>query len=136
MELHIKDRIYIPQLLPAQNSFMEYNLKREIIKKVALTETDKEEYAIVEDAQAGKVTWDSKKDMEQPLVVDFSKQEIDYLKKSCEALAEAAHPDDLWATVRRSTTLQMLNILLRKLYTEDAPYNGASFSFNQCHTAY
>lgn len=101
MELHIKDRIYIPQLLLAQNSFMEYNLKREIIKKVALTEKDKEEYAIVEDAQAGKVTWDSKKDMEQPLVVDFSKQEIDYLKKSCEALAEAAYPDDLWATVEK-----------------------------------
>ena len=101
MELHIKDRIYIPQLLPAQNSFMEYNLKREIIKKVALAEKDKEEYAIVEDAQAGKVTWDSKKDMEQPLVVEFSKQEIDYLKKSCEALAEAAYPDDLWATVEK-----------------------------------
>ena len=82
MELHIKDRIYIPQLLPAQNSFMEYNLKREIIKKVALTEKDKDEYVIVEDQQTGKVTWDSKKDME-PLVVEFSKQEIDYLKKSC-----------------------------------------------------
>ena len=61
---------------------MEYNLKREIIKKVALTEKDKDEYAIVEDQQASKVTWDSKKDME-PLVVEFSKQEIDYLKKSC-----------------------------------------------------
>lgn len=65
---------------------MEYNLKREIIKKVALTEKDKDEYAIVEDQQAGKVTWDSKKDMEQPLVVEFSKQEIDYLKKSWKPL--------------------------------------------------
>lgn len=54
MELHIKDRIYIPQLLPAQNSFMEYNLKREIIKKVALTEKDKDEYVIVEDQQTSK----------------------------------------------------------------------------------
>lgn len=113
MELHIKDRIYIPQLLPAQNSFMEYNLKREIIKKVALTEKDKEEYAIVEDAQAGKVTWDSKKDMEQPLVVDFSKQEIDYLKKSCEALAEAAYPDDLWATVKKIYNAANLTIFVR-----------------------
>lgn len=52
---------------------MEYNLKREIIKKVALTEKDKDEYAMVEDQQAGKATWDSKKDME-PLVVEFSKQ--------------------------------------------------------------
>ena len=73
MELNINDRIYIPQLLPAQNSFMEYNLKREIIKKVALTEKDKDEYVIVEDQQAGRVTLDSKKDMEQPLVVEFSK---------------------------------------------------------------
>lgn len=39
--------------------------------------------------------------MEQPLVVEFSKQEIDYLKKSCEALAESAYPDDLWATVEK-----------------------------------
>ena len=74
MELHIKDRIYIPQLLLVQNSFMEYNLKREIIKKLALTEKNIEEYAIVEDAQTVKVKWDSKKDMEQPLMVDFSKQ--------------------------------------------------------------
>lgn len=59
---------------------MGYNLKCEIIKKLDLTEKNKEEYANVEDAQAGKVTWDSKKDMEQPLVVDFSKPEIDYLK--------------------------------------------------------
>ena len=79
---------------------MEYNLKREIIKKVALTEKDKDEYVIVEDQQASKVTWDSKKDME-PLVVEFSKQEIDYLKKSCEALAESAYPYDLWATVEK-----------------------------------
>lgn len=101
MELHIKDRLYIPQLLPAQNSFMEYNLKREIIKKVILTEKDKEEYAIVEDSKANKITWDSQKDMEQPLVVDFSKQEIDYLKKSCEALVESVYPDDLWVTVEK-----------------------------------
>ena len=39
---------------------MGYNLKCEIIKKLDLTEKDKEEYANVEDAQAGKVTWDSK----------------------------------------------------------------------------
>lgn len=33
MDLHIKDRIYIPQMLPQQNNFMGFNLKREIIKK-------------------------------------------------------------------------------------------------------
>lgn len=101
MELHIKDRIYIPQLLSPQNTFMEYNLKRDIIKKVAITESDKTEYSIVENPEAGKITWDSKKDLEQPLVVEFSEQEITYLKKSCEALAESAYPDDLWVTVEK-----------------------------------
>ena len=67
----------------------------------SLSEKDKDEYAIVEDQQVGKVTWDSKKDMEQPLVVEFSKQEIDCLKKSCEAFAESAYPYDLWATVEK-----------------------------------
>lgn len=101
MELNIKDRIYIPQLLPQQNTFMEYNLKRGIIGKVSITEGDKKEYAIVEDSEAGKVTWDSKKDAEMPLVVDFSPQEIEYLKKSCESLSASAYPDDLWATVEK-----------------------------------
>ena len=77
MELYIKDRIYIPQILPAQNSFMEYSMKREIINKVSLTEKDKEEFSIVEDSQAGKITWDSQKDFSQPLVVDFTAQEIE-----------------------------------------------------------
>lgn len=101
MELHIKDRIYIPQILPAQNSFMDYNLKREIINKVALTEADKTDYNIIEDTNAGKITWDSKKDMEQPLIVDFSKQEVDYLKKACESLSESAYPDEFWVTVEK-----------------------------------
>lgn len=101
MNLHIKDRIYIPQLLPAQNSFMEYNLKRTIIKKVAITEKDREEYFITEDSKAGKVTWDAQKDMDSPLVVDFTTQEIEYLKKSCESLVESAYPDDLWVTVEK-----------------------------------
>lgn len=101
MELHIKDRIYIPQLLPEQNSFMGYSLKREILKKVAITEKDKEEYSIVEDVEKGQVTWDSAKDIEIPLVVDFTSQEIEYLKKSCESLVETAYPDDFWVTVEK-----------------------------------
>lgn len=101
MELHIKDRIYIPQILPQQNSFMEYNLKREIIKKIVLTEKDKEEYAIVEDSQAAKITWDYAKDMNNPLIVDFSKQELEYLKKACESLIETAYPDDFWITIEK-----------------------------------
>ena len=75
--------------------------KRTIIKKVAITEKDREEYSITEDSKAGKVTWDAQKDMDSPLVVDFTTQEIEYLKKSCESLVESAYPDDLWVTVEK-----------------------------------
>lgn len=101
MELHIKDRIYIPQILPEQNNFMEYNLKREIIGKVALTEADKEKYSIEEKKEEGRITWNSTLDAEQPLVVEFSKQELEYLKKSCESLSTSLYPDDFWLTVEK-----------------------------------
>lgn len=101
MELHIKDRIYIPQLLPQSNNFMGFNLKREIIKKVALTVDDKETYSIEEDKENNRVVWNVEKDREQPLVVDFTKDEIEYLKAACEKLAEAPYPDDFWMTVEK-----------------------------------
>ena len=101
MELHIKDRIYIPQMLPQQNNFMGFNLKREIIKKVGLTEADKETYNIEEDTKNSRITWDIQKDREMPLVVEFSKDELNYLKTACETLAEANYPDDFWVTVEK-----------------------------------
>lgn len=101
MELHIKDRIYFPQLLPAQNSFMEFNLKREIMKKVGLTEQDKADYNIQEDRENGRITWDVEKDLQTPMVVDFTKEELAYLKKGCESLAETQAPDDFWSVVEK-----------------------------------
>ena len=101
MELNIKDRIYIPQVLPQQNNFMEFNMKRAIIQKVSLTESDKETYNIQEDKEHGRITWDMKKDMELPLVVDFTKEEIKYLQESCEKLVDAPYADDFWATVEK-----------------------------------
>ena len=72
MELHIKDRIYFPQLLPQQGNFMEFNLKRSILKKVVINDNDRTEYNIQEDKENGRVTWDSNKDFSQPLMVDFT----------------------------------------------------------------
>lgn len=101
MELHIKDRIYIPQLLPQSNSFMGFNLKREITKKVALTAEDQETYKIKEEQEHNRVVWDVEKDRELPLIVDFTKDELNYLKTACEKLAEAPYPDDFWLTVEK-----------------------------------
>ncbi|MBO6254677.1 MAG: RNA-binding protein [Bacteroidaceae bacterium] len=102
MELYIKDRIYIPQLLPQQTkSFMDFNVKREILKKVTLTEKDKETYSIEEDVENRKITWNAEKDQQEPLVVEFTNEEVTMLKRSCEQLAETAYPDDFWLTVEK-----------------------------------
>lgn len=102
MELHIKDRIYIPQLLPQHTkSFIDFNVKREIIKKVAITEKDKEAYKIEEDVENRKITWDAEKDQNEPLVIEFTNDELAMLKRSCEQLAETAYPDDFWLTVEK-----------------------------------
>jgi hypothetical protein len=101
MELSIKDRFYIPQILPKQGKFREFNLKRGIIEKVAIRESDREKYSIQEQEEDGKIVWDSKKDAENPLTADFSKEELDYLKTSCENIVDTAYPDDFWVTVEK-----------------------------------
>ena len=92
MELHIIDRISIPSILPSENSFMDYNLKRSIIKKVGITKGDVEKYNIKEDAENKR---------ENPLVVDFTAQELEYLKNACEKLSDTPAPDYLWDTVEK-----------------------------------
>lgn len=102
MELHIKERIYIPQILPQQtNSFIDFNIKREIMKKVALKESDKKEYEIEENQEEHKIIWNAQKDAEMPLVVEFTNDEIGFLKKACESLPNTAYPDDFWMVVEK-----------------------------------
>lgn len=103
MELYIKDRIYFPQLLPQQGSFMEFNLKRAILKKVGLTEKDKADYNIQEDKENGRITWDSNKDFTTPLVVEFTTEELALLRKGCEQFTEkeSPAPDDFWILVEK-----------------------------------
>lgn len=101
MELNIIDRIYIPTILPQENTFMEFNLKRGIINKVTITKEDVEKYNIKEDAENRRTTWDIDIDRKNPLVVNFSREELDYLKSACEKLADRPAPDNLWATVEK-----------------------------------
>ena len=85
MELHVKDRLYFPQLLPQQNTFMEYAMKRAIMKKVGLTAEDQEKFEINENEHA----------------IEFTPDELEYIKKGCEAIAEQPCSDDFWALVER-----------------------------------
>ena len=101
MKLNIKDRLYIPQLLPANGNFSEFALKRAILSKVGITAEDKEKFQIKEISEENRIVWDSEKDFQEPLEVDFTTQELDFIRKGCEALIDIPKPDDFWLTVEK-----------------------------------
>ena len=96
MELTIKDRLYLPSFLPARGNFKEFNLKKEILRKIAISDDERQEINLRENAEDKRIEWDVEK--EQPLFVDFSKEEMDYLQKACERISDEELPDDMWAT--------------------------------------
>ena len=94
MELTIKDRLYLPSFLPARGNFKEF---KDILRKIAISEDERQEINLRENAEDKRIEWDVEK--ERPLLVEFSKEEMDYLKKACERISDEELPDDMWATV-------------------------------------
>lgn len=101
MDLHIKDRLLIPSIFPERGNFMDFNLKKSITRKIAISEQDRKDYEIVEKKEEKRIEWNVQKDAETPLVVEFSKEELDYMRRSCEAIAEQQMLDEMWAVVER-----------------------------------
>lgn len=101
MDLHIKDRLLIPSIFPERGNFMDFNLKKSIARKIAISEQDRKDYEIVEKKEEKRIEWNVQKDAETPLVVEFSKEELDYMRRSCEAIAGQQMPDEMWAVVER-----------------------------------
>ncbi|MDD6104095.1 MAG: RNA-binding protein [Bacteroidales bacterium] len=101
MELYIKDRLYFPQILPQKGSFLEFNMKKEILNRILITDEEKEKFNIQENAESNTLTWDAKLDKENPITVDFSKQELEYITKGIESISSSAYPDDFWAFVEK-----------------------------------
>ena len=97
MELTIKDRLYLPSFLPARGNFKEFNLKKDILRKIAISDDERQEINLRENAEDKRIEWDVEK--ERPSLVEFSKEEMDYLKKACERISDEELPDDMWATV-------------------------------------
>ena len=97
MDLHIKDRLLIPSIFPERGNFMDFNLKKSIARKIAISEQDRKDYEIVEKKEEKRIEWNVQKDAETPLVGEFSKEELDYMRRSCEAIAEQQMPDEMWA---------------------------------------
>lgn len=99
MELSIKDRLYLPNFLLAKGTFMDFNLKKSILRKIEISEKERKEINFRENKEESRLEWDVEK--ETPLNVDFSKEEMDYLRKSFEKISDEELPDDMWETVKR-----------------------------------
>ena len=99
MELSIKDRLYLPNFLPAKGTFMDFNLKKEILRKIAISDDERKEINFRENQEDNRLEWDVEE--ETPLIVDFSKDEMEYLRRACEKISDEELPDDMWATVER-----------------------------------
>lgn len=99
MELLIKDRLYIPAFLPKEGSFKDFNTKKSILSKIEITQDEREAVGLKENQDTKRIEWDVEKDT--PLVVDFSADEMQYLKTSCEKISDQSLPDDMWQTIER-----------------------------------
>lgn len=97
MELTIKDRLYIPAFLPKEGNFKQFNLKKEILRKIEISEDERTNVDLRENAETKRIEWDVEKDT--PLHVDFSTDEKEYLKMVCEKISDEQLPDDMWQTV-------------------------------------
>ena len=99
MELQIKDRLYIPALLPKEGNFQQFNTKKSILRKIEISEEERSAVGLQENIETKRIEWDVEKDV--PLTIDLNTEELAYLKEACEKLADQSLPDDMWATVER-----------------------------------
>ena len=99
VRLTIKDRLYLPALLPAKGSFREFNLKKGILSKIAIPEEERRAVNLRRVEESDRIEWDT--DKERPLHAEFSREELEYLRSACEKIAEEPLADDMWGTVER-----------------------------------
>lgn len=99
MELNIKDRLYIPVILPKEGTFKDFNTKKEILRKIEISAGEREAVGLHENEENGRIEWDIEKDT--PLAIDFAGDELAYLKQACEKISDEKLPDDMWIVVEK-----------------------------------
>lgn len=99
MELVIKDRLYIPALLPKEGNFRQFNTKKEILRKIEITSEERESIGLKENQETKRIEWDTEKEV--PLLVEFTSEEMNYLKQSFEKISDEQLPDDMWNVVEK-----------------------------------
>lgn len=102
IKLQVKDRLYLSKILPKETTFMEYAVKRSIMNKIEFKQNEAAELELKQGPQNGALSWNIKKDYENPLVVNLSDDEISLLKNGAEALmGDGKYPDELWVLVEK-----------------------------------
>ena len=99
MKLTIKDRLHIGVFLPNNGNFKEFNLKQGILKKVEISDDEKELVGLKNNEGGDRIEWDSTKDPVKDVV--FSDDEKLYLKGVCEKISDQVLGDDMWRTVEK-----------------------------------
>ena len=51
MELTIKDRLYLPTFLPQKGNFRQFNLKKEVLRKISISEDERKEIELHENEE-------------------------------------------------------------------------------------
>lgn len=97
MELTVKDRLYIPAVLPKECNYREFNLRKDILRKIEISEREREQLGLHENTQNGRIEWDVEKDT--PLHAEFTAEELAFLKQACEKISDECLPADIWTTV-------------------------------------
>ena len=62
MELSVKDRLYLPSFLPARGNFKDFNLKKEILRKIAIPDEERKAIGLHENAEDKRIEWDVEKE--------------------------------------------------------------------------
>ena len=99
MELSVKDRLYLPSFFAGTGQLQGLQPQKEILRKIAIPDEERKAIGLHENAEDKRIEWDVEK--EKPLAVEFSGDEMEYLRKACERISDEELPDDMWATVSR-----------------------------------
>ena len=66
--------------MPARGNFKDFNLKKEILRKIAIPDEERKAIGLHENAEDKRIEWDVEK--EKPLAVEFSGDEMEYRPES------------------------------------------------------
>ena len=96
LSLGIKDRLVLPTFFPERSNFVDQILKEDIGKKVHISQEDIKTVGLhyTDPDKDGKqfMTWDKDKDVDKE--VEFTKAEIQFLKKQIDRLDKDEALDD------------------------------------------